>query len=163
MYEYLKQYVNNKNNDPQKQINWFYPINFNDVTKLEKTINIKVPSELVLFYKEIGYGSLAVSHHRDNAERFCDANTILSPDIILDILTNRGDDYMDPLSFEELPKEDIPVFEIGDGSSFMTMKPKSDNPNAVWYLGYEKIEDSFETFIYNLYYDDPAYYTRRWK
>ena len=38
------------------------------------------------------------------------------------------------------------------------MKLNSDNPNAVWALGNIKIEDSFEKFIWRLYYEDPTYY-----
>ena len=70
---------------------------------------------------------------------------------------------MSPETFEyHVSPEDLPVFEIADGSSFMMMKPRSSNPNAVWYMGSEKIEDSFRDFIYKLYHDDPSYYSREW-
>ena len=40
------------------------------------------------------------------------------------------------------------------------MKLNSDNPNAVWTDGYSpiKIEDSFEKFIWRLYYESPWFY-----
>ena len=37
------------------------------------------------------------------------------------------------------------------------MKLNSENPNAVWDWD-TKIEDSFERFIWRLYYEDPGYY-----
>jgi len=42
------------------------------------------------------------------------------------------------------------------------MKAKSDNPNAVWYIGAVKVADSLEEFIYKLYYAGPAYYADNW-
>ena len=60
-------------------------------------------------------------------------------------------------AYELLQPGDLPFFEISDSSSFMVMKLNSDNPNAVWFMGHEKIEESFERFIWNLYYDDPSY------
>jgi len=63
---------------------------------------------------------------------------------------------------ELLQPGDIPFFEISDSSSFMFMKTKSDNPNAVWYMGAIKIENSLEEFIHNLYYKGPAYYADNW-
>lgn len=63
---------------------------------------------------------------------------------------------------DEFKPEDLPFFEMHDSSYCMVMKPLSDNPNALWYMGRKKIEDSFEAFIRNLYYDDPAYYEKSW-
>jgi hypothetical protein len=82
--------------------------------------------------------------------------------VIIDILQNEGDQYMSSEAYEDLQVGDLPVFEIGDSSSFMIMKPLSENPNAVWYMGMEKIEDSFERFIWKLYHIGPSYYADDW-
>ena len=59
---------------------------------------------------------------------------------------------------ELLQPGDLPFFEIADSSSFMVMKLRSDNPNAVWSDCGVKIEDSFEKFIWRLFYEDPGFY-----
>lgn len=170
MYEYLKKY-DKKETEEVIDItchNVFYPLDEKIILEAEKLLGFNFPASLRKFYEEIGYGHLTTPLKKDASYEFYASNAILHPIIVSrffygDLLNDDYHAYMSEWAYEELPKEDIPVFEIGDGSSFMTMKPKSDNPNAVWYLGYEKIENSFEAFIYNLYYDDPAYYTRRWK
>ena len=83
--------------------------------------------------------------------------------MVADIMINGPESGLIIDSFYELLEPgDLPFFEIGDSSSFMVMKPHSDNPNAVWYMGVEKIEDSFEKFIWRLYYEDPSYYAKDW-
>jgi hypothetical protein len=60
-------------------------------------------------------------------------------------------------TYELLEPGDLPFFEIGDSSSFLLMKLNSDNPNAVW--DYDlTICDSFEEFIWRLYYESPSFY-----
>ncbi|CAO4845884.1 MAG: hypothetical protein CNLJKLNK_01314 [Holosporales bacterium] len=170
MYEYLKKY-DKKETEEVIDItchNVFYPLDEKIILEAEKLLGFNFPASLRKFYEEIGYGYLTTPLKKNDNYIFHAYNKILHPIVVSrffygELLNDEYFTYMDPLSFEELPKDDIPIFEIADGSDFMTMKPKSDNPNALWIMGYEKIEDSFETFIYNLYYDDPAYYTRRWK
>ena len=53
---------------------------------------------------------------------------------------------------------DLPFFEIGDSCRFLLMKLYSNNPNAIWTFGNIKIEDSFERFIWRLYYESPWFY-----
>jgi hypothetical protein len=53
---------------------------------------------------------------------------------------------------------DLPFFELQDGSAFLTMQPLSANPNAVYRHHDIKIEDSFERFIWRMYYEDPRYF-----
>jgi len=163
MYEYLLPYTNKPvNPNPEKIKNWFYSIPPGEVENTEKTLGIVFPSELKRFYQEIGYGSLSVPHSHGDDYDFFGSNKILSPDMILHIMGSEGGDYMDKSTFELLSPGDIPVFEVGDSYDFMFMKTHSDNPNAVWYQGMEKIEDSFERFIWRLYYEDPSYYSVGW-
>ncbi|HCU06450.1 MAG TPA: hypothetical protein DIC42_02550 [Holosporales bacterium] len=170
MYEYLKKYYRNKEDEITDIScnNIFYPLDEKIIIEAEQLLGFNFPISLRKFYEEVGYGHITTPVKKDSNYEFYASNEILHPIVVSrffhgELLNDDYHAYMTDYAYEELPKGDIPVFEIGDGSSFMTMKPESDHPNAVWYLGYEKIEDSFETFIYNLYYDDPVYYTRRWK
>jgi hypothetical protein len=177
-YEYLKEYIYNKGTK-STLFNSFYPVTSENILEAESMLKVLFPSELRQFYEEIGYGYLQASYaDAENVEYvFYSSNLILHPEFITDIYKNvecddagncytksnhNGGYCISPSTFESLSPGDLPVFEIADSSSFMIMKTMSDNPNAVWYMGYEKIEDSFEQFIYNLYYDDPAYYSRGW-
>lgn len=162
-YEYLKKYVN-----PAKEIspgirNIFYPVNDEDIKQTEELLKIEFPSQLKEFYKEIGYGFLVAPVDPPPDYNFYNTNRINPPRFIEAILLEGQESGLISRDvFEDLQPGDLPFFEIGDSSSFMIMKLNSDNPNAVWFMGQEKIEDSFEKFIWNLYFDDPAYYTRRW-
>jgi hypothetical protein len=140
----------------------FLPVSNKEIEKAENILGVKFPSELERFYKEIGYGFLTYPYSYKKDYIFSGTNRINPPSLIVEMIKDGGAGVMSEDAFELLSPGDLPVFEIGDSSSFMIMKPLSNNPNAVWYMGYEKIEDSFERFIYNLYYDDPSYYSRGW-
>lgn len=147
--------------------NYFIPLEDIQIETAEKIIGMKFPSELREFYQEIGFGFLSTPHNPPDDYSFCNRNLILHPLAIArfkkgNLLNKDLDSYMSRDTHELLAKDDLPFFEIGDSSSFMIMKPKSDNPNAVWYMGMEKIEDSLEQFIHNLYYKNPAYYADPW-
>ena len=161
-YPYLTQYIGH--NDLSG--NYFLPVSEEEIKKAENILGYIFPSELKLFYQEIGSGTLS-GGEKNSEKSHSLMNDILPPLVSARFATGvlRWDDqehWMLEATYELLSLGDLPVFEIADSTSFMVMKPLSDNPNAVWYQGYEKIEDSFEKFIYNLYYDDPAYYIRRW-
>jgi hypothetical protein len=162
MYDYLKKYILNEH-EGSRLPNNFWPVSQEEIDDFEQKIGIAIPSELKIFYQEIGYGFLTHTNKHDAIYDFCDTNRIIPPPDLADIILNGASSglIMD-FAFEDLSPGDFPIFEIGDSTRFMIMKPLSDNPNAVWFQGWEKIEDSFERFIYNLYYDDPAYYSRCW-
>ena len=162
MYEYLKQYVRSTP-DNKVHTNLFLPVSDEQIVRAEDKLHIKFPSELRDFYQEIGYGFLTHPHTYPKDYIFSNTNRINPPDLLVEMsITGHASGVISEETLESLQPGDLPVFEICDSSSFMIMKPLSDNPNAIWYMGLEKIEDSFERFIYNLYYDDPAYYGRGW-
>ena len=147
--------------------NVFFPVREEEVQKAEGLLGFEFPSQLKEFYKKIGYGHLTTPHNPPEGYSFCNSNEILPPLVAANfskgILRWDGqDNWMSESTYELLEPGDLPFFEIGDSSSFMVMKPHSDNPNAVWYMGVEKIEDSFEKFIWQLYYEDPSYYAKDW-
>jgi hypothetical protein len=159
MFEYLKRYCGNFKHPS----NSFYPVEAEEIERLEKFLGYKIPSQLRQFYHEIGYGSLTHPKEFPKDYVFYNANAVHSPSLILEMLEKGQESgYISEDVYEDLKPGDIPFFEIGDSSSFMIMKALSDNPNAIWYMGMEKIEDSLEQFIHNLYYISPAYYADNW-
>lgn len=159
-YNYLKQYL--KKELPANS-NYFEPIMAQEITDAELALGIKFPTQLIEFYSEIGYGFLIQPVDAPADYVFYGTNRLNAPSQIVEMLKNGSESGMiseDVL--EDLEPGDLPFFEISDSSSFMIMKTQSDNPNAVWFMGVEKIEDSLEDFIHNLYYKGPRYYTEGW-
>ena len=111
----------------------------------------------------IGFGMLRSPHVIPQNYNFYGKNEILPPHIAADYMLGKIEHpeepeyYMSETTYGFLEPGDLPFFEIGDGSSFLLMKLNSENPNAVWDWD-TKIEDSFERFIWRLYYEDPGYY-----
>lgn len=148
--------------------NWFAPLSEKEILNAEKKMGQKFPSELRKFYEEIGYGMLRSPHNPPPDYKFYSNNEILPPQIAVDymlgILEHPETDYFDNYyymsesAYEDLEPGDLPFFEIGDSSSFLIMKLNSENPNAVWCDRDLKIEDSFEKFIWRLYYESPGFY-----
>lgn len=170
-YDYLKKYSWRKYGEEVVKIscnNIFYEVTEDEIKENEMKIIQKFPSELRNFYLEVGCGHLTTPEKPGENYKFYSSNEILPPNIAVDymlgILEHLDDDayYMSPAAHEMLQPGDLPFFEIADGSSFMVMKLNSDNPNAVWYMGVEKIEDSLERFIWRLYHEAPDYYTKNW-
>jgi hypothetical protein len=163
VFEYLSKFVNPSNDNERELVNWFFPLAPGELEKAESKFGFEFPFELKTFYKEVGgYGSLKVSNRNSKESTFYGSNTILPPSVIMEIFEDEGSDYMSKSTYELLQPGDLPVFEIADSSSFMFMKPQSDAPNAVWFMGVEKIEDSFSKFIWRLYHEDPDYFSQGW-
>ena len=162
-YEYLRKYVGH--NDLKGT--YFLPVSGEELAKAEVELGFEMPNQLKEFYKEIGAGILSCGEKYPEMLADSLTNEILPPLVASNfskgILIWEGqDNWMAEPTYELLEPGDLPFFEIGDSSSFMIMKPNSDNPNAIWYMGREKIEDSFEKFIWRLYYEDPSYYAKDW-
>jgi hypothetical protein len=147
--------------------NFFYPISEEQIFEAEKKLGHCFPEDLRQFYQKIGYGRFVEPKTPSPDYQFYSTNEILPPMVAArfakgELIWEGQQNWMSESSYELLQPGDLPFFEIGDSTDFMVVKPLSDNPNAVWYMGAEKIEDSLERFIYNLYFDDPAYYMRNW-
>jgi hypothetical protein len=160
-YSYLLPYIPGTGKD---NANWFRTISKIEISLSEREIGQQFPSELRCFYEKIGFGMLRSPHIAPQNYKFYSSNLILPPRIVADymngIITHPGEDlfWMSESAYELLSPGDLPFFEIGDSSSFMVMKLQSENPNAVWSDCGVKIEDSFEKFIWRLYYESPSYY-----
>ncbi|MGI4851121.1 MAG: SMI1/KNR4 family protein [Janthinobacterium lividum] len=174
-YDYLKSY---HRNHLRGYHNWFDNINRKEIEEAETILHSNFPSQLRKFYEEIGYGFLQRPHYlRDDKNYdFFSTNRICPPLVISHfyqgILEHQIEEKEEALEYDDewlalgalemMEPGDLPFFEISDSSSFMIMKLHSDNPNAVWFMGAEKIEDSFERFIWRLYYENPKYYAKNW-
>jgi hypothetical protein len=151
-------------NDVYIDLNIFTPVSEDEIKEAEELLGFPFPDELRNFYKNIGYGSLAIPPNAPKDYVCSVSNEILPPFIVANfakgILRWEGQhSWMAEPTYEFMEPGDLPFFEIGDSSSFLVMKPHSDNPNAVWTDGIPvKIEDSFERFIHRLYYESPSFY-----
>jgi hypothetical protein len=163
MFEYLKPYIYKNVREKVKTANSFYPVSKKEIDDYEKYYRYALPTQLKTFYKELGYGFLTHPHQYNKEYAFCNTNRFNPPSLMNEmLLQGQESGLISEDAHELLYQGDLPFFEIGDSSSFMFMKALSDNPNAVWYMGAIKIEDSLEAFVHNLYYRDPAYYANTW-
>ncbi|HCI49101.1 MAG: hypothetical protein A2977_00455 [Alphaproteobacteria bacterium RIFCSPLOWO2_01_FULL_45_8] len=168
-YEYLKQFIpgGSEVND-----NWFLPLKSEEIVTAEQKLGVNFPSQLRSFYQEIGFGMLRSPEIPPAGYEFYNNNEILPPLVVAhfskEIIRFRTetiegpaeceDHWMSNATLEMLEPGDLPFFEIGDSSRFLIMRPASHDPNAVWTPSHIKIEDSFERFIWRLYYESPWFY-----
>ena len=164
-YEFLKPYMRSNYKEPVEagKHNVFHPLTAEVIKKAEGKMERHFPIQLKEFYECVGFGHLTTPHKAPKGYDFYNANLILHPNSAACFYRGQLVDdfeqyYMSEDTYEMLEPGDLPFFEMYDGSSFLYMKLKSVNPNAVWALGNIKIEDSFEKFIWRLYYEDPGYY-----
>jgi len=158
MFDYLKPYMGKKGIGENK----FFPVSAQDIEEAEKRIGYKFPPQLRVFYEEIGDGSFQSNHDNSIVDDGCYANCILHPKESADIKL-LGYDSGQILPSVKFAEDELPIFEIADGANFFVMKPQGDNPNAVYqFMEGGLIEDSFEKFIWRLYYESPLYYMKDW-
>ncbi len=110
------------------------------------------PMVVAEFYKPLGTNQHL--QEINNAREKIDFSSFLDR-----IASSSGTNWITMEAYEDLPDEALPFFHIGDSVDFLIMLPHSSTPNAVWDIfGNHIIEESFEKFIWRLYYEDPAYY-----
>ncbi len=128
----------------------------------EKRLGYPFPSQLRTFYEEIGDGSFQNNHDCSIVDDGCYANCILHPKEIADIKL-LGYDSGQILPSVKFAEDELPIFEVDGGEMFFVMKPQSDKPNAVYRdMGQGILEETFERFIWRLYYESPLYYMKDW-
>jgi antitoxin YxxD len=153
-YSYLKKYLKGT---------YFLPVSKLEIEEAELQLKVELPIQLKDFYNEIGAGILSCGERYPEMLADSLTNEILPPLVAANfskgILRWDGqDNWMSESTYELLEPGDLPFFEIGDSTRFLIMKLYSDNPNAIWAFGNIKIEDSFEKFIWRLYYESPWFY-----
>jgi hypothetical protein len=139
----------------------FGVVSEDEIKLAEKCLGYIFPSELRQFFLEVGEGSLR--HNKDfSAIQEYYANRILHPKESADIKLLGYDSGLIVPSVK-FAEDELPIFEVDGGEMFFVMKPQSDKPNAVYRdMGQGVLEDSFEKFIWRLYYENPLYYMKDW-
>ena len=168
-YNYLKPYCKQPNGIEKQKIliapyNLFGPLFRGELEAAEVTLGRSFPDQLRKFYLNIGVGSLMKPHNAPEGYDSSVKNDIFSP--ITAANFSKGilewdaqENWMAESTYELLEPGDLPFFEMYNSTHFLVMKLNSDNPNAVWTDGSPiKIEDSFEKFIWRLYYESPSFY-----
>lgn len=144
--------------------NVFFPVNLEEIKEAEALLGEELPDQLKDFYMQIGYGHLTTPHNPPLDYECRSSNEILPPIVVANfskgILQWKWQEHWmsEDMAYDLLEPGDLPFFEMYDSTHFLIMKIHSDNPNAVWTLSNIKIEDSFEKFIWRLYYESPGYY-----
>jgi hypothetical protein len=131
--------------------NGFFPVSKVSTDIAERELGFELPSELLTFYAEIGEGRLQTGtngKHTDN-------NLVASPSELAKLL-NGTSDWLMPYS--QIEPDVLPFFQR-DVDLFLCLHPKSDNPNAVYWMWGEnmpnggKICDSLVEFFQRLVVD----------
>jgi hypothetical protein len=164
-YGYLNKYIHCRKDRPYD--NWFGSIAQDTVKVAEQRLGFEFPVSLKEFWEEIGFGVFrsSLSGHKTMDH----TNRIMGPSSIADIILLKEEsglilpEAVEYMTDGYVGDGDILFFEIGDMSSFLMMKSKSEKPNAVYNIMGELIEEEFEKFIWRLYYESPTYYLEEMK
>lgn len=158
MYEFMKHMK--RNPDPGRILplyeNIFCPLQDElEIDVLEKELGITLPYELKAFYLEIGAGQLQTGTNGD----ISDFNWVADP-IELAKIAHGKSDWLMPYSVIE--PDTLPFFQR-DVDLFLCLHPKSENPNAVWWMWGDKLPnggkicDSLVEFFQRLV-EDPNWF-----
>jgi SMI1 / KNR4 family (SUKH-1) len=157
MFEFMSHLLCQPNQGLVMQLheNFFFPVSTASIDRAQETWKCQFPSQLVQFFQELGWGQLQSGRNGDVA----DFNFVASPDEMSNIFTGTSDWLM---PYSELEPDTLPFFQR-DVDLFLCLKPKSDNPNAVWWMWGEqmpnggKICDSLVEFFQRLV-EDPNWF-----
>lgn len=159
MYDFLRQRIVRFDNLSELHSSncrgdYFISVSNDEIQRAESGLASRFPEELRTFYYEIGYGFMGGGGEYHSPNRICHPTEI--PQII--DLTYEG---LTLPEFEVEP-ETLPFFER-DVNLFLCLHPKSDNPNAVWWMWGDKLPnggkicDSLVEFFQRLI-EDPNWF-----
>lgn len=127
----------------------FYEITREEIRTAEERLGFSFPSELSIFYLEVGYGFI----NKENKNTF---NRLLDPDTIADITLREGIYEFDPDLDGIYKEEDQLVFyEVNEGV-YLTLDRKTVNQSPVYFFE-TKIADSLEEFMRKIDKDSDYY------
>ena len=133
--------------------NRFFQVPDEEIRKAECRIGYAFPGELATFYREVGMGFLKGGGSAKNAPSWAHINRVLGPMEAVDLSLGECKHTPDG-GFAEA---DLPIFEIRDGA-FLVMRPRSSNPNAVYWDAGNAVSRSFVEFVRRVYFDDALFY-----
>ena len=128
----------------------FLPVTSEDIQKLEEIIGKTIPNELLVFYKEIGYGFLNTKNF--NIDRFMD------PISVMEFRTKTGiyENYPYIDAFDNFQENKLIFFEQ-DESAYFSIEINSNESSRIFY--YETvIADSLEEFLKKMMENDEYYF-----
>jgi hypothetical protein len=129
--------------------NDFYPVSLASITDAEERLGYSLPSELRAFYEEVGSGFFTIGV-KDSERDPSLVNRVVSPMGIVELLFDTTCQYR---PYEGFVEGVLPFFDCGEGT-FLVLRPRSSNPNAVyWPSGVEsqRITSSVISFFDELY------------
>lgn len=161
-FDYLIKYVKNKTEEITHNRNVFFSVSEEQIKQAEEELGVSFPGQLKSFYRQIGYGFLNYSNNTSpkyDATSF--TNLVISPIAIVKWLKEVEENqiFAEEYGYDLLEKGDIPFFNWFDYRYFI-MKCNSSDPNIVWDIYGGKVADSFNEFIWRMYYEDPNYFEK---
>jgi hypothetical protein len=112
----------------------FQPCNDAVLLAAENDLGYGLPLQLRAYYSEIGVGSLV----SNESQATFSENNVLIPTHIAKLVDGTCG-WM--LPYTQIEPDTLPFFERAL-DTFICLKPKSDNPNAVWWMWGELMPDS---------------------
>jgi hypothetical protein len=157
MFEFMKHLVVIPEPDKVYPLyaNVFCRVDQSEVELAEQALKSPLPEQLRAFYLEIGEGQLQTG----SSGAVSDNNLVAAPSELIEII-NGTSEWLMPYS--QIEPNTLPFFQRGV-DSFLCLKPRSDNPNAVWHMWGElmpnggKICDSLVEFFERLV-EDPNWF-----
>lgn len=127
--------------------NGFFPVSEEVVRNLEQDLGHEIPSELRAFYSEVGEGRLQTGQSGELISG--SHNSVIYPSDIPRLIDGTCE-WMMPYTIIE--PNTLPFFDR-DVDLFLCLRPKSENPNAVYWMWGEKVSDSLVDFFQKLIID----------
>lgn len=128
--------------------NEFFPLNEDEIVKVESELNMILPKPLKDFYNEIGYGFLKSSEYN--------VNRLMDPESVRDFRL-RVNDYKyfpDIEIYDEYEKNKLIFFEASE-TALMSIGTTADD-NRIYYYDVP-IADSLVDFLVKMMEDDKYY------
>lgn len=133
----------------RNSINTFYPVTENEISNMEKALNLRIPNELKKLFLEVGYGFIKGSENN--------VNRIMDPYSIRDFRLRENDYkyYPDIEIYDELEVNKLIFFE-GNETALMSIDLNESINNPIYYYD-TKIADSLKDFLIEIEMDDKYY------
>ena len=123
----------------------FYKLEDSEICNAEKRMDVKIPKDLVTFYKEIGYGFIE--------NPYKDINRIMDPDSCADLRLREDIYEYDPAleAYESFEEKAFIFFEMDEGLYISI----GFNDGKI-YIGDKKIAENLLEFLTNM--SNPGYH-----
>ncbi len=152
MFEAILSLMVNGNDNPNHP-NTFYPVSDEEAIAAGRALGYRLPEQLRIFHREVGYGFFKSSSPEIQKENFNYINRFLAPSQIADLLLGNDEEGMPSEGFDE---GEIPFFEIGD-RLYLVIRPSPTHPTQVcWPFG-ERVSNDLIDFTKRLA-SNPRFY-----